>query len=231
MDYQKTIELYKNAGQIKKWENTPEYNAYKGEQAWYDKVKSKRTGEFYRAEELMRREWVPPNWQPPHQDTKGKPVKYPLKQVNEIYRKRLADGSEWIISRQQWWGLDQAGNPINQSFNDKEMYDDILPIVKNKPKTNERDSEMIREVISIEHRIKYTEQFNAETVQKLYNMRNGNCSLVIMDESRGNKPPISVDSFEHFKTRLFDELWDLVATPRYKMDRSYGDHLDDTQYG
>jgi hypothetical protein len=40
-----------------------------------------------------------------------------------------------------------------------------------------------------------------------------------------------VESFEHFKTREFDELWDLVATPRYKMDRSYGDHLDDTQYG
>ena len=62
-------------------------------------------------------------------------------------------------------------------------------------------------------------------------MRNGRCNLVIIDESKGEKPPISVESFEHFKTREFDELWDLVATPRDKMDRSYGDHLDDTQYG
>lgn len=54
MDYEKTIELYKNAGQIKKWENTPEYNSYRGEQAWYDKVKSKRTGEFYQSEELLK---------------------------------------------------------------------------------------------------------------------------------------------------------------------------------
>ena len=101
MDYQKTIELYEKIGQIKKWEDTPESNSYKGEQAWYDKVKSKRTGEFYQVDELIRREWVPADWKPPHQDAKGEPVKYPLKHVNEIIRKRLADGSEWLISRQQ----------------------------------------------------------------------------------------------------------------------------------
>jgi hypothetical protein len=213
MDYEKTIELYKNAGQIKKWENTPEYNSYRGGQAWYDKVKSKRTGEFYQSEELLKREWVPPNWQPPHQDADGKPVKYPLKHVNEIYRKRLADGTEWLVSRAQWWGLDMAGNPINQTFNDKECFDSILPIVKNTPKTKERDSEMIREVTSIEHRIKYTLPFSVENVQKLYDMTNGRCNLVIMDESRGERPPYSVESFEHFRTREFDVLWDLVATP------------------
>lgn len=27
-------------------------------------------------------------------------------------------------------GLDQAGNPVNQSMDDKELYDDILPIYK-----------------------------------------------------------------------------------------------------
>lgn len=63
--------------------------------------------------------------------------------MNEIIRKRLADGSEWLISRQQHWGLDMTGNPINQTFNDKEFFDDILPIYTVKPKTKERDSEMI----------------------------------------------------------------------------------------
>lgn len=151
--------------------------------------------------------------------------------MNEIIRKRLADGSEWLTSRQQHWGLDMAGNPINQTFNDKEFFDDILPIYTVKPKTKERDSEMIREIKNIEHRKKYTLPFTAENVQKLYDMRNGRCNLVIIDESRGDKPPVSVESLEHFKTRQFDELWDMVAIPRYKMDRSYGDHLDDTQYG
>jgi len=231
MDYQKTIELYEKIGQIKKWEDTPESNSYKGEQAWCDKVKSKRTGEFYQVDELIRREWVPADWKPPHQDAKGELVKYPLKHVNEIIRKRLADGTEWLISRQQHWGLDMAGNPINQTFNDKEFFDDILPIYTVKPKTKEKDSEMIREIKNIEHRKKCTLPFTAENVQKLHDMRIGRCNLVIIDESRGDKPPISVESFEHFKTREFGELWDLVATPRYKMDRSYGNHLDDTQYG
>jgi hypothetical protein len=151
-----------------------------------------------------------------------------LKHVNEIFRRRLADGTEWLISRQQWWALDQAGNPVNQTFNDTEYFDDILPIYTVKPKTKERDSEMIREIKDIEHRKKYTLPFTAENLQKLYDMRNGRCNLVIMDESRGERPPYSIESFEHFKTRLFDELWDMVATPRYKMDRSYGDRLDDT---
>jgi hypothetical protein len=37
----------KKIGQIERWEDTPESNSYKGEQAWYDRVKSKRTGEFH----------------------------------------------------------------------------------------------------------------------------------------------------------------------------------------
>jgi hypothetical protein len=73
---------------------------------------------------------------------------------------------------------------------------------------------MIREVRTIEHRKKYTEPFNPETIQKLYDTRNGRCTLVIIDESRGEKPPYSVESFEHFKTKPFDELWNLVSTPK-----------------
>ena len=130
MDYQKSVELYEKAGQVKKWEDTPEYLSYKGEKTWYDKVTSKRTSEFYQAKDLIKRELVPSDWTPPHVDAKGKPLKYPLKHVNEIFRKRLADGSEWLVSRQQWWGLDQAGNPVNQSMDDKELYDVILPIYK-----------------------------------------------------------------------------------------------------
>jgi hypothetical protein len=65
MDYQKTIELYEKIGQIKKWEDTPESNSYKGEQTWYDKGKGKRTGEFYQVDEFIRREWLPADWKPP----------------------------------------------------------------------------------------------------------------------------------------------------------------------
>jgi hypothetical protein len=62
-------------------------------------------------------------------------------------------------------------------------------------------------------------------------MKNGRCSLVVIDESGGDHPPVSVPSFENFKTRPFDELWELVTTPKYKMDRSYGDSLDNSHIG
>ena len=60
-------------------------------------------------------------------------MRYPLISVNEIIRKRLVDGSEWIISRQMWRGLDQLGNAIDISMNYKETYDDVLPIYTQKP--------------------------------------------------------------------------------------------------
>jgi hypothetical protein len=91
---------------VKKFQEKPEYFRYNKEKAWYEKVKSKRTGEYYQAEDLLRRE-VPENWTPPDVDKNGKPVKYPIKHVNEIIRKRLADGTEWVLSRQMWRGLEQ----------------------------------------------------------------------------------------------------------------------------
>jgi hypothetical protein len=94
MDYDKTRELYEKAGQIKRWEQTPEYLSHKSELDWYDKVKSKRTGDYYQADELIKREMVPPDWKPPHTDAEGRALKYPVKYVNSITRKRIADGTE-----------------------------------------------------------------------------------------------------------------------------------------
>jgi hypothetical protein len=219
MDYDQTALMYQNISQSKQFEETPEYYCHLGEQKWIDKVKSKRSGDYYQAEELLNRELVPKNWQPPHVDSKGKPLRYPVKQTNSIIRKRLADGTEWLLSRQQWWGLDQAGNPINQTMDDKECFDDILPIYKLKPKDpKQRDSEMIRELDHIEHRIKYTEPFKAETVQKLYDTRDGRCVLVLKDEAGGASSPIEVKSLEDFKNRPFDELWEYLMTPRQKIE-------------
>jgi hypothetical protein len=107
----------------------------------------------------------------------------------------------------------------------------FVPITHPNQRTQERDSEMIREITSIEHNIKYTLPFTKENIQKLYNLKNGRCSLVLKDESRGNKPPYEVESFEHYKTMEFDELWDWASTPRTKLDRSYGDQLEGSHIG
>ena len=53
---------------------------------------------------------------------------------------------------------------------------------------------------------------------------------MLKDESK-DKPPYGVDSYEHLKTREFDELWDMLSTPRYKMDRSYEDYLNNNHIG
>jgi hypothetical protein len=148
----------------------------------------------------------------------------------------LADGSEWILSRQMWRGLDQLGNAIDISMNDKESFDDVLPIYTQKPENPKddirfRDTKLVRTIDRLERRIKYTEPFTPETAQKLYDMKNGKCRLCVIDESGGDHPPVSVPSFEHFKTTPFDELWGMVTTPRFKMDRSYRDNLDNSHIG
>ena len=56
--------------------------------------------------------------------------------------------------------------------------------------------------------------FKPETAQELYDMNNGKCSLVLKDESGADHPPFSVTSFEDFKNRPFDELWEMVTTPK-----------------
>jgi hypothetical protein len=228
MDYEQTALTYRNFGQEKKFQEKPDYTMYKKEQGWYEKVKSPRTGEFYQADDLIKRELVPGDWKPPHVDSEGNPVKYPIKHTNNIIRRRLADGSEWITSRQQWIGLDQLGNAINISMDDKECFDDVLPIRVQKPenpKDNPRfkDTKMILVVDRLERRIKYTEPFKPETVQQLYDMRNGNngCTLTMIDESSSH-PGVSIpkESYEAFKSGLFDEVWQWATTPRYKMEPS-----------
>jgi hypothetical protein len=231
MDYDKTSELYQKYGQAKAWNQVPDKNRHEKEKAWYEKVKSKRTGAFYQADELIKRELVPEeDWEPPY----GKEVEYPIKHVNEIIRKRVADGSEWLLSRQMWHALDQIGNTIDISMNDKEMYNDVLPIRTLKPENPKdnprfRDTKMVNVIDRLEKRMKYTEPFTPETVQKLYDMRNGECTLVIINEI-GDHNPYEVTSLEAFKTRPFEELWEMVTTPKYKMEPSTTQE-DHKQYG
>lgn len=139
MDYVKTRELYQELGQLKKFEETTDFNRYNKELKWYENVKSKRTGEYYQAEDLIKRDMVAKTWTPPHVDESGTPLEYPLKYVNGIYRVRIADMSEWVMSTQEWWGLDIFGNALNISMKYKERYDDIRPFYTNKEKIQKKE--------------------------------------------------------------------------------------------
>ena len=231
MDFEKTKELYEKIGQIKKFEELPEIGRYNKELNWYERVKSNRTGDYFQAEDLIKRDMVPPDYDPPHKDKDGKPLQYPLKYVNGIYRVRIPDMSEWLMSTQEWIALDSDGNPLNLSMDFKERFDDIRPFYKSKSKNpRERDSEMILEITSIEHKMKYTLPFTPENVDALYAKRNGQCTLVLKDESKDG-PPYSLDSFDHLRTRTFDELWEWAITPKFSLDRNVKDQLQDRQYG
>jgi hypothetical protein len=218
MDFERTSLLYKQIDQAKKWDETPEKNRQNKEIKWFETVKSSRTGDYYQAQILIEREFVPSDWKPPHVDKKGRPLTYPIKNVNVIIRKRTVDG-EYLLSRESWTALDSAGNPVSISMDDKQMYDDILPIYKQvyeDPRS--RDSKILRRFERIEHRITYTEPYKPETIQKLYDTRNGTCSLVLKDESKGDKPPINIESFEDFRDKPFDELWKLATTPKTSLN-------------
>jgi hypothetical protein len=115
MDYNRTRELYQELGQLKKFEETADFNRYKKELKWYEDVKSNWTGEYYQAEDLIKRDMAS-KWTPPHIDAEGKPLTYPLKYVNGIYRVRIGDGSEWLMSTQEWWGRDVFGNALKDGI-------------------------------------------------------------------------------------------------------------------
>jgi hypothetical protein len=85
MNYEKVRELYQELGQIKKFEETADFTRYRKEQRWYEDVTSKRTKEYYQANELIR-DLVSKNGRRPHIDENQKPLEYPLKYVTGIYR-------------------------------------------------------------------------------------------------------------------------------------------------
>jgi hypothetical protein len=230
MDYITTYELYKRIDQAKKFEDSPDFHRYKKEQKWFETVKSARTNEFYQADELLRREMVPSDWKSPHVDKEGKSLTYPVKHTTEIFRIKTSNG-EFVKSRQQWYGLDMNGNPLNISMDDKEMFDDILPIYTVKEeRPGFKDTKMIREVANIEHRRKYTEPYTPETIQRLYDMKNGACGLVLKDET-SDSSPYSIPSrlFEDFKNKSFDSLLEYASTPKQKFEPT--DSEEHKQYG
>jgi hypothetical protein len=52
----------------------------------------------------------------------GEGTKYPVRNVNQIIRIKRVDGTEWLKSRGRIVGLDKAGNEVEHSFTDPELY-------------------------------------------------------------------------------------------------------------
>jgi hypothetical protein len=81
--------------------------------------------------------------------------------------------------------------------------------------------------------IEYALPFNVKNFEQMYKQRSssstGSVSLVIKLEG-SNEGPRQIDNPEKFKNTSFDDLWVVATTPKFKLDRGFGDNLQDNQY-
>ena len=115
------------------------------EEKWFAQVKNPNTDEFFQLEDLRAVGAVPADFRKDE-----KPKKYPVKKIDEIIRIKKADGTEWLISRQTWVGLDRLGNDMTKCFVDPELYDKPVFNYQSKP-VNPKDvfSKTERKAVSV----------------------------------------------------------------------------------
>jgi hypothetical protein len=51
---------------------------------------------------------------------------------------------------------------------------------------------------------------------------------MLVTEEDGPGGPRKIDSYETFKNRPFEDMWQEAIIPRFKLDKSYGDNLQDS---
>jgi hypothetical protein len=167
--------------------------------------------------------------------------KYPIRQVLQLYRVKRTDGTEWLKSRGRLVGLDKVGNEVEHSFVDPEMF--YKPVTRYEfRKSDSKNEYSPSERVCVEaginpHDNRYTEYtlpFNEENFQNLYKQRptesSSSVSMAIWTEGSSDRPRQITDP-EHFAKREFDEMWEEMITPKYKLDRSYRDNLDSSHIG
>jgi hypothetical protein len=80
----------------------------------------------------------------------------------------------------------------------------------------------------------YDHPFNPQNLKTLYKMRPAeepaSVTLIIQKVGYDGNPlghPYQVEKYEDF-AKPFQELWDYLSTPKYRLDRGYGDNLQDS---
>jgi hypothetical protein len=221
-DFKRTQKIFEEQGLMKFWKKPLELL---DDELFEAKVLSPETKTYHQVSDL-----------PVEYRKLGENRKYPLRQVLQIYRIKRVDGTEWLKSRGRIVGLDKLGNEVEHSFTDPELY--YKPIThhefKRKDPKNE-NSPMERVCVEAglnPHNYQYTEYtlpFNQKNFDQLYDQRplksTFSVSLVIYVEGASENPR-QITNVEHFSKKPFDDLWLEAITPKYKLDRSYGDNLE-----
>jgi hypothetical protein len=226
-DYRKTEELFKAEGVLHLYKKPL---GQLDDELFYAKVTNLATNTFYQVSGL------------PLEYRKNLQSKtYPVREVYQIYRIKRVNGSEWLKSRGRIVGLDRLGNEVEHSFTDPEMF--YKPVTryefgKKDPKNEYNPSERVCVEAGINpHDDRYTEYslpFNQENFESLYKQRptesSSSVSLVIFAEGASERPR-QITNPEHFAKRDFDEMWEEMVTPKFKLDRSYKDNLEACHIG
>ena len=198
------------------------------EEKWFSRLKNPNTGEFFQLENLRPLGIIPA-------DFKGgeKAKNYPLKEVDTIIRIKKADGTEWLASTQTWTGLDRYGNEISKCFVCPEIYDKpnfTYQPIKDKNDQNNPFSKFERVATSVVYTKEHTLPFSLENLEQFWTLRRAKISLSIRNDSTGDSPARGIERYEDFK-KPFDELWEWATTPRFSLDRSVKDQLQEIHYG
>ena len=221
VNYQRTEECYKRENYA-----YPIPIEQKGYEMWLQKVTNPNTVTFYKISDL------PIEWRKNKED---KP--YPIKHANQIIGIKTADGREWLKSKQQWTAIDGQGNEIMKSFADQEIWDKPIFQYGMKPKDpkNPNGPKEHGVIGVISYSKQYDMPFNQQNLKALYKMRPpeeaASVSLVIQKLGYDKNPidhPYQIQKYEDFANRPFDELFDYMSTPKYRLDRSARDNLEDS---
>jgi hypothetical protein len=220
-DFKRTQKIFEEQGLMKFWKTPPQLL---DDELFEAKVINQDTKAYQQISDL-----------PVECRKFGENRKYPVRQVLQIIRIKRVDGTEWLKSKGRIVGLDKAGNEVEHSFTDPEMF--YKPVTryefrKNDPKNEYSHPERVCVEAGINpHDNRYTEYtlpFNEENFQNLYKQRStessSSVSMVIWAEG-ASEAPRSITSVEQFM-KPFDDLWLEAITPKFKMDRSFNDNLE-----
>ena len=163
-----------------------------------------------------------------------------MREVDTIIRIKKADGTDWLASTQIWISRYRYGNEINKSFAYPEVYDkpnfSYQPIKNRSKSENTYDNDpnnpfpkFERMATSVVYTKEHTLPFSLENLEKLWTLCRPWICLSIKNESAGDSPDRGIERYEDFK-KPFDELWEWAITPRFSLDGSVKDQLQDRQY-
>jgi hypothetical protein len=225
-DYKRTEKIYADQGVSKFWKKPMEML---DDELFEFKVLNPDTNTYYQVVDLdvAHRKF-------------GEDRKYPIREVLQIIRIKRVDGTEWLKSRGRIIGLDNAGNEVEHSFTDPELF--YKPKTRHEFKRKEPKNEYSpMERVYVEAALnpydynytEYTLPFNKENFDMLYEQRPQksalSVSLTIYAEGSSDKPR-AITTVEQFM-RPFDDLWLEMITPKFKLDRSFNDNLESSHIG